>query len=381
MNIEAEQQISENFEEEGFEEKLTSKIFAHMDLDCFYVAVEAKDNPKYRGKPIIIGADPKEGKGRGVVCTCSYEARKYGVHSAMPISQAYKLCPNAIYLRGDFRKYSQTSQDVMNILKKNLKKVNQTSIDEAYADLTNICENYTDAKEIAKNIKEEIKQNLGITCSIGVAPTKIIAKIASDYEKPDGLTIVEPKGIKAFLWNLNITKIPGIGKKTKFYYYKKNFFKIKDFYLAGKDKLIELFGKNGKWIWSIINGFEYNKLERKYSRKSVGGERTFAQDESNIKFILQNLEEINNKLHQKMEEKNLFYRTITLKIRFKGYETYTRSKTLGFYIRDPYLAFNEIKDLLKEFLPLEKEVRLIGIRFSSLGARYTNKQITLLDFL
>ncbi|MFX1269540.1 MAG: DNA polymerase IV, partial [Promethearchaeota archaeon] len=231
-----------------------NRIIFHCDLDCFFAAVEERDNPELKGKPIIIGADPKGGKGRGVVSTCNYKARKYGLHSAMPISKAYKLCPHGIYLYPSSKKYYEVSDQVMDIIKNYSPTFEQVGIDEAYLDVSDICKNYLEAKMHALKLKEEILNKVGITLSVGIGPTKSIAKIASDYEKPDGITVVEPSHIQIFLKDLEITRIPGIGKKSKIYYNKNGIFVIGDIIKTPLNKIIKKFGKYGEWIWKIANG-------------------------------------------------------------------------------------------------------------------------------
>ncbi|MFX0076252.1 MAG: DNA polymerase IV, partial [Candidatus Hermodarchaeota archaeon] len=238
-----------------------NRLILHCDLDCFFAAVEVRDNPQYKGKPVIIGADPKEGKGRGVIATCNYEARKYGLHSAMPISQAYKRCPHGIYLRPDGKKYYKISKEVMDILETYSNDFQKVGTDEAYLELTNITDDYSEAERIAKEIQKEIIDKVGITISIGIAPTKSLAKIASDERKPNGITVVKPDNVHNFLKEMDITRIPGIGKKSKVYYYKKGIRKIGDIISTPLPKIIELFGKHGKWIWKVVNGLDTSQVK------------------------------------------------------------------------------------------------------------------------
>ena len=196
-----------------------SRFILHCDLDCFFAAVEERDNPEYKGKPVIIGADPKEGKGRGVVSTCNYEARKFGLHSALPISKAYRLCPQGIYLSPNIKKYQKASKEVMEIIRNHSSVFQQVGSDEAYIDVSDICSNFNQVLDLAKSIQRDVFEKVGITLSIGCATTKSIAKIASDYNKPNGITIVKPENMIEFLKDLDITRIPGIGKKSKVYYH------------------------------------------------------------------------------------------------------------------------------------------------------------------
>jgi len=330
-----------------------SRLILHCDLDSFFASVEIRDNPLYKGKPVIIGADPKEGKGRGVVSTCSYEARKFGLHSGMPISQAFKRCPHGIYLRPNFEKYHEASEEVMEILKNYSSKFQQVGADEAYLDLTEKCSDFNEVKDIALKIQREVYEKVGITISIGCAPTKSIAKIASDYKKPNGITIVRSDNLKTFLSNMDITRIPGIGKKSKKYYQKKGIKVIGDIISTPLHVMIEKFGKHGKWVWEVANGLDNREVKEFHgSRKSIS-----------------------------KEKHNIYYRTITLKIRFEGFLTYTRSKSLPLYIQDKNKVLDIILDLYKEFSNSKKKVRLVGIKLSNLEKNSISKQSNITNFI
>lgn len=358
------------------------KLILHADLDCFFASVEARDNPRYKGKPLVIGADPKEGKGRGVVSTCCYNARKYGIHSAMPISQAYRLCPHAIYLRPKHEKYKKESEKVMEILENHSDKFQQVSIDEAYLDVSERCENIYKAGHLARKIQKEVFNQLGITVSIGVATTKSIAKIASDYNKPNGVTIVKPENIELFLKDMKITAIPGIGKKTKKFYNKKGINTIGDFYDLSKSEMRKLFGKTGNWVWKIIYGEDKREVkEFSDDRKSISKERTFYEDTDDYNKILSKLEEINDLIDKKIKKHNIIYKTITLKIRFEGFETYTRAKTLPIYIQNKNRVMREILELLEEFSESNKKIRLVGIKLSNLKKDPETYQTSLLQYI
>ncbi|MFX1337193.1 MAG: DNA polymerase IV [Promethearchaeota archaeon] len=357
------------------------RFILHCDLDSFFASVEIRDHPEYKGKAVIIGADPKEGKGRGVVSTCSYEARKFGLHSGMPISQAYKRCPHGIYLRPNFEKYHKASNDVMRIIKDYSPLFQQVSIDEAYLDLTNICSNFEEVlKKIAK-LKNEIYENIGITISVGCAPTKSLAKIASDYNKPNGITMLKPESFKELIKDLDITRIPGIGKKTKVYYYKKGIRKIGDILNTPLNKMIRKFGKSGEWVWKVANGVDSREVkEFEGERKSISKERTFFEDTSDFEVILSKLEDLNERINKTIMKHNIYYRTITLKIRFEGFLTYTRSKTLAYPIQDKSKVIKVILELYKEFSHSEKKIRLVGIKLSNLEKNLSSKQCDLIKF-
>ncbi|GAH72221.1 unnamed protein product, partial [marine sediment metagenome] len=254
-----------------------------------------------KGKPVIIGADPKEGKGRGVIATCNYEARKYGLHSAMPISQAYKRCPHGIYLKPNGKKYFKVSNEVMDILEIYSDNFQRVGTDEAYLELTEITKDCGEAEKIAKEIQKEIFTKIGITISIGIAPTKSLAKIASDENKPNGITIVKLETIYEFLKDKDITRIPGIGKKTKVHFYKKGIKRIGDIINTPLPTMIKLFGKHGRWIWNVANGLDNRKVKEFHEeRKSISAERTFFSDTDNFNEILSKLEDINKKDFQEL---------------------------------------------------------------------------------
>ncbi|MFX1519823.1 MAG: DNA polymerase IV [Promethearchaeota archaeon] len=359
------------------------RIILHLDLDCFFAAVEARDNPEYKDKPLIVGADPKEGKGRGVVSTCSYEARKFGIHSAMPISKAYRLCSHAIFVRPNYEKYKEASEKVMEIIQSYSSAFQRGGIDEAYLDISKRCSNFKHAKNIAEQIQQEIHDKIGVTCSIGCAPTKSLAKIASDYNKPNGITVVEPEpeNIKSFLKDMDITRIPGIGKKTKKYYNEKGIHTIEDIFDTPLPKMIEFFGKYGKWVWQVAHGLDTRPVKEYHNRKSISKERTFHQDIADVNNVLATFESLNGRIHENLRNHKIYYRTVTLKIRFEGFETFTRSKSVPHPIQDEKKAMRLVCELLKEFLDEKRRIRLVGIRFSNLHKNETTKQTTILNYL
>ncbi|MBY9017695.1 MAG: DNA polymerase IV [Candidatus Lokiarchaeota archaeon] len=358
------------------------RFILHCDLDAFFASVEVRDNPDYQDKPVIIGADPKDGKGRGVISTCNYEARKFGLHSAMPISQAFKRCPQGIYLRPNFKKYHEASHEVMEIINSYSQKFQQVSIDEAYIDISEICVNFDDVQELTLNLQQKVYESVGITVSIGCASSKSIAKIASDFKKPNGITIVKPEEFKEFLSPMDITRIPGIGKKSKEYYNKQGIRVIGDIIKIPLHRMIEKFGKNGKWAWEIANGLDKREVKNSMrDRKSISKERTFFKDTNDFQEILTKLDEINEKLHEKVQKDKISYKTITLKIRLEGFLTYTRSKTLPYHTQNKEKTIDIILELFKEFSKDNRKIRLIGIKLSNLTSRSKIIQKDLLSFV
>jgi DNA polymerase IV (DinB-like DNA polymerase) len=358
-----------------------NRIILHVDLDCFFAAVEVRDNPLLKGEPLVVGADPKGGKGRGVVSTCSYEARKYGIHSGMPISRAYRLCPDAVFVTPNFDKYLEASGQFFRILQKYSPVYQETGIDEGYLDLSEVCSDYNEARQIAERIQQEVYETIGITCSVGCAPTKPFAKIASDHNKPNGITVIEPEVIKSFLKDMDITKVPGIGRKTKTYYNEQGIYTIGDLMDTPLPTMVELFGKYGKMIWEVVNGVDKRPVVAFYERKSIGKARTFNQDTADLKDILRTLETLSAKIHEYLRRHKIFYKTVGITIRFEGFETFTRSKSVPFPIQDEQRAMEIAFELLREFLSEKRRVRLVGIRFSNLRKNETSRQTTLVRFV
>jgi DNA polymerase IV (archaeal DinB-like DNA polymerase) len=357
------------------------RIVLHVDLDCFYASVEKRDNPAYAEKPLVVGADPKGGGGRGVVLTASYEARKFGLHSGMPISRAYRACPKAIYIRPDFTRYIDASKQVMAILKQRSKTFQSGGLDEAYLDVSDICHDFDEAEQLATLIKTEIHDSVGITCSIGIGPTKPIAKIATDVHKPDGITTVTPDTIEAVLGHLDISAVSGIGKKTKQYYYDKGLNTIADAFNTPLPNLVFLIGpRSAKWLHGTLHGLYTSPVCEHHGRKSISKERTFSEDVSDYDTITTKLRDLNNKLHDSIREKGIFYKTVTLKIRFQGFETFDRSRSFARAVQDEGKTFAAITSMLGPFKKEPKKVRLVGIKLSNIEGRSRTVQKSILDF-
>jgi DNA polymerase IV (DinB-like DNA polymerase) len=350
-----------------------ARVIFHVDLDAFYASVEQKENPSLLGAPLIIGADPKQGKGRGVVVACSYEARKHGLHSGQPISRAYKLCPDGVYIRPDLALYGQVSADVMDRIRKFADKFEQVSVDEAYLDVTGSCERYGGPIDLAKRIKAELKESEGLTCSIGIASNKSVAKIASDFQKPDGLTYVDAEHVKEFLAPLPVSKISGIGKKTELRLNQVGIKTIGDLAKYSPRALYKQFGKSAIWLWAIATAEEQVEVQENYMMKSIGAEHTFDIDTDDWSAIDQQLLELIDFVHKRLLEENMTYRTITLKIRFTGFQTYTRAKTLRLPTASKETVIEAIRALGNEFRSYPKKVRLVGVRVSGLEGKAGKK--------
>lgn len=341
------------------------RVIFHVDLDAFYASVEQREDPSLRELPLIIGADPKGGKGRGVVVACTYEARKRGLHSGQPISRAYRLCPDGVYLRPNLELYGQVSADVMDRLRKYADKLEQVSIDEAFLDVTKRCQTVA-PMELARQIKTELKQREDLTCSIGIAPNKSAAKIASDHQKPDGLTYVDPERVKEFLAPLPVSRISGIGKKTEASLNQLGIRTIGDLAKYSPRALYKQFGKTAVWLWAIANGEERLEVQENYEMKSIGGEHTFDEDTDDWLTVDRQLLDLVEYVHKRLIEAKMEFRTVGLKIRFTGFETYTRERTLRFPSNDKQSAITIIQELTQEFRSHPKKVRLVGVRLSGL---------------
>ena len=343
------------------------RIILHLDMDSFYASVEERERPEIRGKPVVVGADPKGGHGRGVVSTASYEARKFGIRSGMPISRAFALCPGAVFLPPDFPLYLGVSRRVMEILGRYAGDLHQVSIDEAYLDITHVGD-YTAAGELARLIKEEIREREHLSCSIGIGPSRIVAKIASDFRKPDGLTVVPPGEVAGFLSPLPVGKIPGIGKKTGGELTLMGIETIGD--LVGTDVQIlqSRFGRWGLMMHELALGRDVREKREEGSSRSVSREITFEEDTSDPATLLGAIDEMAGHLHAILGEEGLFFRTLTLKIRYTGFITKTWSRTLPHRTN----SLQRIRGLARELLaavPGGKSVRLVGIRLSGLQER------------
>jgi len=339
------------------------RIILHLDMDCFYAAVEVRKRPELSGVPLVVGADPKQGRGRGVVSTCSYEARTFGIRSAMPVSQAYALCPHAIFLMPDFPAYLETSAAVMEILCSYGFPMEQVSIDEAYLDLS-ACGDFSPAQVMAEEIKDTIHRNLGLTCSIGLASGRAAAKIASDYQKPGGLTVVTPAALQDFLAPLPVRKIPGVGKKAEGLLFERGIRTIGELARQDVQTLIGRFGRSAIALHQLARGIDESRITDNQEIKSLSRETTFEEDTDEVATLVSTLDGLIRDVSDNLDEEQLRFRTITLKVRYQGFITRNRSRSLSHYSRGPGLIQSLVHTLFREEYDGRK-VRLIGIRLSS----------------
>lgn len=352
-----------------------NRIILHIDLDAFYASVEEREHPEYKGKPLIVGADPKNGQGRGVVATANYSAREFGVRSAMPISKAWKLCPQGVYVRPNFELYAKVSNEIMQLLRNYAVKFEQVSIDEAFLDVTDKINDYEEAEKFADQIKKDILKKENITCSIGVGPNKLIAKLSSDYKKPYGTTVVKPHDVKRFLSGLGVRKLPGIGPKTEAVLNGMKIEAIEQLAKVDVKDLVNIFGVFGYRIHEMALGIDESEVTEEYQIKSIGRETTFEEDVDNPEIIFNAIDELVDEFHEELVVSDIQFKTVSIKIRYENFETHTRAKTLEFYTNEKQIIKDTAKELTQPFLDIGRKIRLIGVRAS--GLKFDEKQKTL----
>lgn len=350
------------------------KTIFHLDLDAFFVSVERILDPKLEGKPVIVGGDPT---GRGVVAACSYEARKFGLHSAMPIRQAYKLCPQGIYLHGHYKEYVRYSESVRTILEKYAPLLQQASVDEYYMDFTGTEKIYGPYPEFALFLQREIKEKTGLPSSIGIGKNKNIAKIGSDFHKPFGITYVPPGQEKEFLAPLPIEVMPGIGKKTATELHARGFNKIGDIAAAPPEYFSTAFGKYGTDIWYKANGEGNDVLTLEREQKSISKENTFGEDVLDKKIVDHTLFELTGQICQNLRDLNWMALTVSIKLRYSDFQTLTRSKTIE-PTCDDKIVYETALNLIEKANTRRLAIRLIGVGLSNF-IPYSEQQILFED--
>lgn len=364
------------------------RIVAHVDMDAFFAAVEEHYNPQFRGLPIVVGADPKVRRaaggeprptGRGVVSTSSYAARKYGIRSAMPVTQAWRLSEEArmrgeapaVFLTGQYSLYSEVSERIMAIIESETDRFEQASVDEAYLEWDSGID-WEKAEKKAKEIKKKILKQEGLTCSVGIAPNKLVAKIASDYEKPDGLTIVRPEFVERFLSPMSIRRIPGIGPKSEVELNTRGLKTIADVQNVSRDFLVEALGKWGSDLYDKVRGISDGEVSNDWVAKSIGEEETFEKDSLEAGFILDHMRDLAAYVFKRLAEGGFkSFRTVVIKVRFSDFTTMTRSHTSSKALTTIDQLNGEALRLFLPFLdgrenPKKKKIRLIGVRVENL---------------
>ncbi len=347
------------------------RVILHVDMDAFYASVEIRDHPELQGKAVVVGWDPREGHGRGVVLTASYEARRFGVRSAMPSVQAVRLCPEAVFVPPHHALYAQVSQEIMATLRRFADRLEPSGIEEGYLDITDRCgRDFLRAAEIAKEVKVAIRKEHRLTCSVGVAPSKAVAKIASDFQKPNGLTVVPADHVVEFLAPIPVRKVYGVGPKTADRLKEMGLETIADVQRSPREDLIETLGGFGEYLHDVAFGRDVGEVvEPTGPPESISTETTFERDLQTYEEIWPELEDLAKALHAQLLDEHYAYRTVSLKAKYSDFEIHTRSRSLKVHTTDldPILVLSQM--MLKEALMSQRKVRLIGVRLSNLTER------------
>lgn len=344
----------------------------HIDMDAFYASIEQRNNPELKGKPVIVSGPPQS---RSVVSTCSYEAREFGVHSAMPSSHAYRLCPKGIFIPPHFTEYKEASRIIQNIFREYTDMVEPLSLDEAYLDVTNNKENMRSATLIAKEIRQKILQETELTASGGISYNKFLAKIASDWQKPNGQTVITPSQAPSFLEELPIGKFYGIGKKTEEAMKKKGILSGRELKKFEKWELMELFGKSGSYYYNVVRGIDNRPVESERIRKSIGREETLSEDITNREDIVEILSNLADSLEKSLEKYETGGKTVTLKVKYHDFQMATRSISQSEPVRTKKELLEKALDLLEKTEAGKIPVRLLGLSLTGLtGKSFTPRE-------
>ncbi|WP_031426585.1 DNA polymerase IV [Flavimarina sp. Hel_I_48] len=351
------------------EEQPARKII-HVDMDAFYASVEQLDNPELRDKPIAVGGSSD----RGVVAAASYEARKFGVRSAMAGGLARRLCPDLIFVKSRFDRYREISQQIRAIFLEYTDMVEPLSLDEAYLDVTQNKKGNPSATLIAKQIRQQIKEKTGLNASAGISVNKFIAKVASDINKPNGQKTINPEEVIPFLEQLEIRKFYGVGKVTAEKMFHLGIFTGADLKKKELDYLTDHFGKSGGYYYNVVRGIHNSAVKPNRIRKSLGAERTFSENISSEIFMMERLENITEEIERRLKKSNVAGKTVTLKIKYSDFTLKTRSKTLNYFIRDKSIILETAKELLFQE-KMENSVRLLGITLGNLNTEPAKEKI------
>jgi len=344
------------------DETLNNRKIIHVDMDAFYASVEQRDHPEYRGKPLVVGGQPD---GRGVVAAASYEARQFGIHSAMPSRQAYQRCPQALFVPPRFDAYKEVSRKIREIFHRYTDLVEPLSLDEAYLDVTHDKLHIGSALEIAEQIRKAIKEELQLTASAGVSINKFVAKIASDINKPNGLKFIGPSAIEAFMEKLPVEKFHGVGKVTATKMKEMGLHTGADLKNLTEEQLVWKFGKSGRFYYQIVRGIDNRQVQPHRETKSLAAEDTFAQDLTTIEEMETELDRIAQLVCDRLAKKNLKGRTITLKVKYNDFKQITRNKSFPSPVGDLETISATAKQLLANTFENDQQVRLLGISLSN----------------
>jgi len=351
------------------------KKFIHIDMDAFFASVEQRDSPALKGKPIIVGGKPEN---RGVVSAASYEARKYGIRSAMAVKRALQLYPNLIIIQPSFKKYKTVSKQLISIYREYTDLVEPLSLDECYLDVTENKKEISTATEIAVELKKRVKKELNLTASVGVAPNKLLAKIASEVNKPDGLFIIKPHQIDDFMKNLDVKNLWGVGKATYNTLKKMNIKTCGELQKLSIVELVDNFGVFGETLYDFARGIDNREIDLNQEIKSIGSEITFSTDTDDMSFIKKNLYEQLEIVIKRLLLHKIKTKTVTVKIKYADFKRITRSKTIGYFTDNINEIFKVLSILLKKSEIGRKKVRLIGVSVSNFDLHTNKDQLELL---
>jgi DNA polymerase-4 len=348
------------------------RTILHIDMDAFFAAIEVRDDPELEGKPVIVGGSMN----RGVVSTANYEARRFGVHSAMPLFRAKQRCPQGIFLPVRMPRYKEVSRQVMDILHNFTPLVEEVSIDEAYLDVSGTEDLLGSPELIARHIKERIHREIQLTCSIGIAPNKFLAKVASDMHKPDGLTIIRANEADAFLSGLPVDKIPGVGKTTLDALKRDGIETAGDLKKSSKEQLVRKFGKFGLRLYELAQGHDSSPVEPLREVKSIGAECTLPSDTGDLSVLSSTLRTHAHSVARRLRKQGLKAKTITIKIKFSDFSSVSKNHTFA-EATDSSKMISDIAIQLLRNQPLQNKVRLIGVAASNLAEISVDAQMKL----
>jgi len=354
---------------------MAERVIVHLDMDAFFAAVEQRDRPELRGLPVVVGADPKGGRGRGVASTCSYEARRFGIRSAMPISEAWRRCPTAIFLPVRMEAYAQASEVVFNVLDEFTPDVEPVSIDEAFLDVSRSIHLFGTKLGLAERIRERIETETPLTASMGIAPCKMVAKIASDLRKPRGIVIVEPDEVEGFLRPLPVAKLWGVGTRTQEALDRLGIRTIGELAARPREELIRHFGRQGEDLCDLAHGRDDRPVETAGEAKSIGHENTFEHDTRDPRLVASTLMELCEGVALRLRRAGLQGRTVTTKIRFEDFTTLTRATTVESPVDAAAGIYQIASANLGRVAVKGHKIRLIGVSVSGFEARV--RQLTL----
>ncbi|BFQ96502.1 DNA polymerase IV [Enterococcus cecorum] len=353
-----------------------SRKIIHIDMDAFFASVEERDNPELAKHPLVIARHPKDTKGRGVVTTCNYKAREYGIHSAMSAKKAYELCPQAVFVPGNYQKYREISRQIRAIFHRYTDLIEPMSIDEAYLDVTENKIGSKSAIKVARCIQEDIWCELHLTCSAGVSYNKFLAKLASDYRKPHGMTVIMPGEAEAFLKPLPIEKFHGVGKKTIPKMHEMGIFTGEDLYNKSEMELIHAFGKMGYSLYRKVRGIHNSPVVTNRERKSIGKEHTFGESLYSMNQAISQLRLLSESVANTASKQEKQGQTVVLKLRYDDYTTITKRQTFPEFIDHKEDIFSKASLLFEDTYEEGRGIRLLGITLTNLKDK-TYELITL----